>query len=165
MMQVANMDGLQYSSKDKLHLNGLQLFRAEDGYIGVGHRVKKGRSPDRKEILYEPDVVANSEVDPTLADGTVVTNYTHFFFRISEKPPFQLLGISLPVPLKHAVSTAAFWKDLSHDVDTSFISGFSLLDGGAAGKEFLIAYGSGDDDSRLMKLPLSEALALFPKRP
>lgn len=128
------------------HLNGLPIVWVGDtsigfnGYLGVGHAVSsQSTSVVRK------------------------TTYTHFFFRMSSEPPFQVLDVSAPIELKHAVSSAVFWSNMRHEVDTSFVSGFSVLEKKPGQQEILIAYGDGDNESRLLRMSLSEALSLFPK--
>eukprot|EP00746_Dinoflagellata_sp_MGD_P139291 gnl/MRDRNA2_/MRDRNA2_72772_c0_seq1.p1 gnl/MRDRNA2_/MRDRNA2_72772_c0~~gnl/MRDRNA2_/MRDRNA2_72772_c0_seq1.p1 ORF type:complete len:600 (-),score=86.13 gnl/MRDRNA2_/MRDRNA2_72772_c0_seq1:333-2132(-) len=127
------------------HLNGLPIVRVRDrkefnGYLGVGHAI-------------------NSQ----LISGKRVSRYTHFFFRMSSEPPFQVLDMSAPIELKHEISSAVFWSNMRHEIDTSFVSGFSVLEETPGQQEILIAYGDGDSESRLLRLSLSEALSLFPK--
>lgn len=127
------------------HMNGVPMTLLPDdvgaAYLGVAHVFGGSRS----------------------SSGKWVRRYTSFLFKMSSTMPFRILDLSAPLPLVSQPSTAPYWADRpADDVEVSFVSGL-VVEKGQDGKvsDLVLSYGSGDDESRLLRLPLTEALSLF----
>jgi len=77
--------------------------------------------------------------------------YSHFAYRFSDNPPFQVLQVSTQLPLRVLTS-----KDDSGKTAFAFASGLALQDGIVA-----VTYSAGDRESRVLLLTLEKLDALF----
>jgi len=77
--------------------------------------------------------------------------YSHFAYRFSDNPPFQVLQVSAQLPLRTLTS-----NDDSGKTAFAFASGLAMQNGNVA-----VTYTAGDRESRVLLLTLEKLDALF----
>ena len=101
------------------HLNGVPSFRVEntDYYLGIMHTI----------VLYTTtDSLDNQEHN--------YKHYVHFFYKFSATPPFEIIELSAPIPLRVGKSRAT-WFGVRDHVEVAFVNGFELWGGSSTNKE------------------------------
>lgn len=136
---------VEHSHEALYHLNGLPSFLVGgSSYIGVGHYILGKMS--RNLVTEEEDYVKQ---------------YVHFFYRISALPPYEVLDLSDPIPLKMDRSIACWFKPFEV-VDVAFVNGFDYLPEEGSKGSVLLSYGVGDKESWTLTMRVEEVFALFP---
>lgn len=139
----------EHSHDVQFHLNGMPAFLVSGPqtsyYLGVAHYIFGKMSKN----------LATGEED-------YFKKYVHFFYRTSALPPYEVLEISEPIPLKTDRSVACWFKPFEV-VDVAFVNGFEYLpdEGRGSQGEFLISYGVGDRESWALSMTKKEVDALF----
>jgi hypothetical protein len=159
------------SVETAIHLNGAPVLRIpelDNTLVGVVHGITM--------LRWASD---------TGATTGILKDYRHFFFSISDKPPFTVTEISAELPLQRAYSTAPWFGpcDLAERIredtvwpgavdvadqnywnapacsNVSFVSSMEYAD--AHRSELLIGYGDGDSSARVLRIPTAEVMRLF----
>jgi len=124
------------------HLNGVGAHKVVNGafYIGIGHAVVKsiisGASSKRRRV------------------------YLHFFYKMSVEPPFEIMDMSCPIPLRLKKSRAPWFSSGEEIAHVSFVNGFDY-DPEIIDEEFMISYGEGDHIGRVMFLSVDRVASFF----
>ena len=156
------------SVETAIHLNGAPVLRIpelDNTLVGVVHGITM--------LRWASD---------TGATTGILKDYCHFFFSISDKPPFTVTEISAELPLQRAYSTAPWFgpcdlaERIREDTDwpgavdvadrnywnapacsnVSFVSSMEYAD--ARRSELLIGYGDGDSSARVLRIPTAEVI-------
>lgn len=159
------------SVETAIHLNGAPVLRIpelDNTLVGVVHGITM--------LRWASD---------TGATTGILKDYRHFFFSISDKPPFTVTEISAELPLQRAYSTAPWFGpcDLAERIrehtawpgaldaadqnywnapacsNVSFVSSMEYADSHRS--ELLIGYGDGDSSARVLRIPTAEVMRLF----
>ena len=159
------------SVESVIHLNGAPVLRIpelDNALVGVVHGITMLRWA--------------SDTGNTTG---ILKDYRHFFFSISDKPPFTVTEISAELPLQRAYSAAPWFGpcDLAERIrehtvwpgaldaadqnywnapacsNVSFVSSMEYAD--ADRSELLIGYGDGDSSARVLRIPTAEVMQLF----
>jgi len=159
------------SVETAIHLNGAPVLRIpelDNALVGVVHGITMLRWA--------------SDTGNTTG---ILKDYRHFFFSISDKPPFTVTEISAELPLQRAYSAAPWFGpcDLAERIrehtvwpgaldaadqnywnapacsNVSFVSSMEYAD--ADRSELLIGYGDGDSSARVLRIPTAEVMQLF----
>ena len=159
------------SVETTIHLNGAPVLRIpelDDTLVGIVHGITMLRW-----------------VSDTGNTTGILKDYRHFFFAVSDKPPFAVTEISTELPLQRAYSAAPWfgpcdlakriredtaWPGAVHVADrnywnapacsnVSFVSSMEYAD--AHRSELLIGYGDGDSSARVLRIPTAQVMRLF----
>jgi len=135
-------------------MNGIPAIKIENRsfYIGIAHAIVNYYkwNYERDQQLY-------------------IRNYTHFFYRMAIDPPFQILDISLPIPLQSDNSYAVWFKP-HEPAHVNFVNGLEYLPRSnsgyhnnyiGGGGDLILSYGVGDRASYVTRLSVRDALSLF----
>ena len=85
--------------------------------------------------------------------------YVHFFYKMSDQPPFDIIERSNPIPLETSRSIAV-WFGAETESFVAFVTGFEY-NSVNVGEELILSYGVGDRAAKLRKMSIDDALQLF----
>jgi hypothetical protein len=84
--------------------------------------------------------------------STHFLDYHHYLFVMQSRPPFRLCAVSAELPLEPALDQPEYRRKVQ------YVSGLFF---DAASRQLLISYGAADSVSRVLTMPIDQALALF----